>query len=47
MEEEGVGGGVEIGRAAKDLGVDLFEVDEVGSGSGGGGGGGGGVGREG
>lgn len=52
MEEEGVGGGVEIGGAAEDLGVDLFELDEGGSGSGGGGGGGGsigfgGVGREG
>lgn len=51
MEEEGVGGGVEIGGAAEDLGVDLFELDEGGSGSGGGGGGGSigfdGVGRDG
>lgn len=45
MEEEGVGGGVEIGGAAEDLGVDLFELDEGGSGSGGGGGGSIGFGR--
>lgn len=47
MEEEGVGGGVEIGGAAEDLGVDLFELDEGGSGSGGGSIGFGRVGRDG